>query len=149
MALPEICARCHRLLDVEQGEWTVIGRKRTFICFSCREKSKARRETRNRSTRESPAERSLRIFLSGEGFKFVQEYKLGKYCYDFAFPSLNALIEVDSRRYHSSNSQLARDRAKDEYAKECHWTLIRVKAGRWLHSDAFSQLSRIRESIYG
>ena len=62
------------------------------------------------------------------GYKFQQEYELGPYRYDIAIPALRLLIEVDSRRWHSHPSRIARDRKKAELAKKEGWVLTRVSS---------------------
>ena len=65
--------------------------------------------------------------LLQSGHRFIQEYKLKKFIYDFAVPRLRLLIEVDSRSYHSYPRQKARDRAKTKLADEDGWFLLRVQ----------------------
>jgi very-short-patch-repair endonuclease len=76
----------------------------------------------------SPLERDARHAVLDTGYKFQQEYELGPYRYDIAIPALRLLIEVDSKRWHSHPSRIARDRKKTELAKKEGWTLTRVSS---------------------
>jgi len=60
------------------------------------------------------------------GHRFVQEYQLGSFWYDFSIPAFRLLIEVDSHTYHSHPSRRRRDRAKAEIASEQGWKVARV-----------------------
>ena len=126
------------------GHFIVKGRVRRFICSECSERSAERRrvcgDKSRESHRESPAEKSLRLFLKDEGYSVLSEYKVGEFYYDFAIVRLRMLIEVDSRRYHSGASKAKRDRIKDSVAESEAWHLVRVRAGRWMKSDALAAI---------
>ncbi|GAE28370.1 hypothetical protein JCM9140_4590 [Halalkalibacter wakoensis JCM 9140] len=49
------------------------------------------------------------------------------YEYDVFIPSLRLAIEYDGLFYHSKKSQVIRDEKKNRYAKDNHFTLIRVR----------------------
>lgn len=148
--LPEICCKCRALKTPDLGRYIVKNRVRKFICDACSDRSQERRrvcgskERENR--RESPAEKALRLFLKDEGFSVVSEYQIGSYFYDFAIPSLRMLIELDSRRYHHG-SRAKRDRIKDHIAAQEEWHLVRVRAGRWMKSDALRAVKERERSL--
>lgn len=64
--------------------------------------------------------------LIGTGWKFVEEYELKTFRFDFAIERLRLLIEVDSKRWHSHPSRRARDRRKEEAARAEGWEVVRV-----------------------
>lgn len=141
MSLPEYCSKCHKLIDPENGRFTVKNRRKFFICFNCIEKKKnSRRELAagGKARRESPAERSLRTFLTDNGFKPVCEYPLDEFQFDFAFPNIRLLIELDSKRWHKTILSRCRDKRKTEIALAHDWKLVRIQVGRWMRNDAYA-----------
>jgi len=60
------------------------------------------------------------------GWKFVEEFELGSFRFDFAIRPLRLLIEIDSKKWHSHPSRRARDKRKTEAAKEEGWDVARV-----------------------
>lgn len=77
-------------------------------------------------TAPSPLEREARKALIDTGWKFVEEYELKTFRFDFAIERLRLLIEVDSKRWHSHPSRRARDRRKEAAARAEGWEVARV-----------------------
>lgn len=141
--LPEVCTKCHKLIDPSLGAYIVKNRKKWFICNSCREKkTKSQRALAGKTRRESPAERSLRTFLTDEGYKPVCEFPIEQFQYDFAFPKLRLLMELDSKRWHSSQRAIIRDKRKAKVAKDNEWMLVRISVGRWMKNDALAAIKQ-------
>ena len=141
--LPELCSKCRQLTPADQGSFVVKDRRRFFICNACHKKNqKRKRLVAGKTHRESPAERSLRTFLTDEGYRPVCEYPIEEFQYDFAWPRWRLLIELDSKRYHTATAKKIRDRQKDAMAIKHDWLLVRVSAGRWMKSEALQQLKQ-------
>src|ERR1700733_8088476 len=91
---------------------------------------------------ESPIELELGVqFLNAfraiadEDFKLVPQQEMGPFRYDFAITrqgKLIGLIECDGKEFHSTNNQLANDRAKDKLAAE-----MAVRMFRFPGSDIY------------
>jgi very-short-patch-repair endonuclease len=108
------------------GHFVKVGRRysqHVFICDAC--------DTvpveRHRKFRESPPERAARKALLDNGERFVQEYRLGKFYYDFAIPRLRMLLEIDPHSYHRLAVQQLKDTAKDKFAEKHGWLVARVR----------------------
>lgn len=56
----------------------------------------------------------------------VEQYPLGPYVIDLAFPQVRLLVEVDGAAHHSSPRAQARDDRKDALAAAEGWRLLRV-----------------------
>lgn len=128
--LPQVCNRCRRLKGGHLGRFIKIpGRchDRRWICNNCLEKPVAVRCGRSRP---SPLELEARRSILETGYKFVEEYELGKFRFDFAVSPLRLLIEIDSKKWHDHPSRKARDRRKTEAAKQDGWDLVRVSSKR-------------------
>jgi very-short-patch-repair endonuclease len=126
MLLPELCHKCRQLRPKDLGRFfTVHGRchDRKFVCNRCLSKPQA---TRCANSNPSPIELEARRAILDTGWKFVEEHKLGPFRFDFAIPRLRLLIEIDSVRWHSHPSRKARDRRKDESARQAGWDVARV-----------------------
>ena len=83
----------------------------------------------NRQGHESHVERPVREALQVFGEWFVAERKIGAFIYDFAFPNLNLLLEVDSRTWHRSRHKRKVDAVKHANAETHGWKLVRVFNG--------------------
>lgn len=64
------------------------------------------------------------------GYRVQEELELGNFRYDLAVPALRLILEIDSKRWHSHPSRIARDRRKDRLAKDEGWHLLRVSSKR-------------------
>lgn len=125
-SLPQVCCRCRKLKMSALGHFVKVGRRysqHVFICDAC--------DTvpveRHRKFRESPPERAARKALLDNGERFVQEYRLGKFYYDFAIPRLRMLLEIDPHSYHRLAVQQLKDTAKDKFAEKHGWLVARVR----------------------
>jgi very-short-patch-repair endonuclease len=133
--LPLVCGECHKLkmphLGVErQGRRYNV---RHFTCHACLEKPQVVR--RHRQNNESVPERQVREWLTQHKIPATAEYSLGGFLYDFAVPSLNLLIEIDSKKYHSGWRRKTKDLVKTAVAKNEGWHLCRIMAGDFLIID--------------
>ena len=110
---------------------TKYRKARVWVCHRCL-KLPIRE---HRQGQESPIERRVREALQLFGEWFVAESKVGAFIYDFAFPNLNLLLEVDSRTWHHSKRKRLVDAVKHANAEAYGWKLVRVfngpKLGNW------------------
>lgn len=139
--LPQVCDTCHKLKLAELGTFYRDRDRynvRWWRCHACHEKTV---ERKNRKDSESPPERRLRKALAGLRHQCVAEYELGPYTYDFAFPRLMLLIELDSKTYHRTRRQLRVDSLKDGYAKRNEWKLQRIKVSPSFVKEAFDAIA--------
>ena len=125
-SLPQVCCRCRKLKLSALGHFVKVGRRysqHVFICDAC--------DTvpveRQRKFRESPPERAARKALLDNGERFVQEYRLGKFYYDFAIPAIRLLVEIDPHSYHRLAVQQLRDTVKDVLAQRHGWRVARIR----------------------
>src|SRR6267142_1906043 len=132
--LPQLCCRCQnrdiggKLKMPSYGRFfrsRKYNRQPVWICLSCLENPV--REAR--SGQESPAERKVSIALQCFGEHFLPEYKLGSFVFDFAFPRLKLLMEVDSWTWHHTGRRKQNDARKLRYAEKCGWRPARLKVG--------------------
>lgn len=72
--------------------------------------------------------------LKIDGIMFRRQHSIGFYIADFACVKLKLVIEIDGAT-HSSESEIASDKKRDEYMKSKGWEIIRV----W-NSDIYTNL---------
>jgi very-short-patch-repair endonuclease len=145
---PEICSSCRKMKLPHLGEYKAAFRYNTwrFTCHECLGKHKVHRLTRRNN--ETPPEREARMWLQASKIQASAEFKLGPFIYDFAVPKICLLIELDSRRYHTSARHRTRDSYKDKNATDHGWTVKRIQIGphmlldleRCLHEQASASL---------
>ncbi|MEO7995103.1 MAG: DUF559 domain-containing protein [bacterium] len=59
------------------------------------------------------------------GSRWLAQYASGPFIFDFFCPALSLVIEVDGL-IHKGTEQQYRDRAKDEFAVEQGWWMVRI-----------------------
>lgn len=91
---------------------------------------------------ESPIEVMLGaelIIAAGDRYRVVPQFKLSSYRYDFAVMGTArvplVLVECDGAAFHSTERQLANDRAKDAAATAAGTRVIRIQ-GREINRNA-------------
>jgi very-short-patch-repair endonuclease len=62
-----------------------------------------------------------------ENKKFINEYPIGIYSIDFAWPDLKKAIEIDGEQHQRFIDYIERDIRKDEYLKQNGWKILRIK----------------------
>ena len=105
---------------------------------------------------ESPIEIDLGARLStamraidDRALALVPQYELGPYRYDFAVVRDSnplMLIECDGREFHSTEAQLANDRAKDDFAAQKSLLLLRF-SGSDIYRDGRDCVRRILQMM--
>ena len=125
--------------DLSEGR--MIENNTLFICHTCdarREKAFAVRQAQVNVRRFSKIQEKVAAFLTRCKFRFVQNYPVGKFEFDFAFPAIRVLAEVDGRTYHRAceepdkkefGEELLKPGTKAWTANRHGWTLVRVRNG--------------------
>lgn len=111
-----------------------------WVCNNCLQHPVRQR----RPGQESPAEREVSIALQVFGEQFIPEFQLGPFLYDFAFPKLKLLMEVDSWTWHHSRNRRIRDGRKVSFAHEAGWEFRRLKVGPKLGKRACNTVREMR-----
>jgi very-short-patch-repair endonuclease len=75
------------------------------------------------------------------GQRFRRQYPVGPYVADFACVAARLVVEVDGDT-HSTDSEIAHDRKRDEYLKQHGWRVLRV----W-NQDIYKNLENVLEGI--
>lgn len=76
--------------------------------------------------RISSLERRMMAAFQDAGLSPVQQFALGYYAVDFAFPDARLVVECDGTYWHSLPKQQRLDRAKDGYCRSHGWRIIRL-----------------------
>lgn len=131
--LPQVCITCRQLKLPELGRFIPVRsrfNKKIWKCNACTDRDAAKpfRQGRLRH-RESPVEISVKQQLRETGYRFIQDYPMGPWFYDFAFPTLRLMLEIDGRSYHQTPRQRDRDAVKEQFARSRGWKLVRLTAG--------------------
>jgi very-short-patch-repair endonuclease len=74
--------------------------------------------------KETDIERILREEMDRQGIEYKQEYSIGRYRIDFAFPSTKLAVEADGIYWHSLENVKEKDRRKDLDLKRRGWTVL-------------------------
>lgn len=105
----------------------------TFVCSPCLVKHKAervKRKTRARSMIEGMVRNHLREVCSRERVFIVPELPLAigdsSFQYDFGFPGIHLVIELDSFYYHHKPYRQQRDKLKTRVAESHGYVIVRV-----------------------
>ncbi|PNY82748.1 endonuclease domain-containing protein [Deinococcus koreensis] len=67
--------------------------------------------------------------LRDAGLAFVEQFALGPYVIDIAFPQVRLLVEIDGEAYHTSVRAQERDDRKDAMAVAEGWRIVRLPQG--------------------
>lgn len=126
--LPQICVKCRKLKMPDLGSF----KKRAgtyagwyWICHACQSPGDSLQ--RPPATKATWLERKVIPVLIASGHRWIREYQMDKFRFDFAIPKLMLLIEADSRGYHRRKDQIRRDMAKKELAESKGWKVVRVR----------------------
>ena len=155
--LPQLCCRCRnrdiagKLKPPETGRFfpsKKYNRPPVWVCLQCLQNL----VRIQRPGQESPAEKKVSIALQCFGEHFIPEYRLGPFIFDFAFPKLKLVMEVDSWTWHHTRSRKRNDARKLQYAQENGWKVARLRVGPKLGKRACDLvraccLLRIRETF--
>jgi very-short-patch-repair endonuclease len=97
---------------------------------------------------ESPIEDCMYSALYKAGLKeFQQQYEIGKYRVDFAFPKEKVVIEADGYEWHRENSQqIDRDIARDKYLARKGWRILRFQ-GIEIRRDIETCIAKIKKIL--
>jgi very-short-patch-repair endonuclease len=78
----------------------------------------------------------------------VQQYRIGRYRADFAWPDLKVALEADGW-YHRSPEGAAKDRHRDSWLRSQGWIIFRVddEHGEDVLADQVARVARIVKSL--
>ncbi|MBD8138492.1 DUF559 domain-containing protein [Bacillus sp. CFBP 13597] len=93
---------------------------------------------------ESPIERRLYLALLQNGYQIETQTPCGPYRIDITIPGARIAIEADGKAYHSSPTQKAHDKRKNEYLKKNGWTVLRF-SGRQINKEMPKVLRKIED----
>ena len=102
----------------------------------------------NHYTKRSYPEKLFRNELERRDIKgWIEQYQIGLYSYDFAFPQLKIDIEIDGAT-HKQDKIKEIDKKRDEYSKSLGWRVFRIPA-RNLNLDINKVFEDLFEFIGG
>ena len=118
----------YRSFNQSEGRFIYVNGHEVFICHDCRNRCK-RFDLIKQTAMSSTAElQVLTELLLPSGIKFIAQFRLDRYSYDFAFPQWNSLVEVDGKGHDRSKTAYL-DVIKTRTAERYGWHLYRVAAG--------------------
>jgi very-short-patch-repair endonuclease len=79
--------------------------------------------------------------LDAENLSYVEQFQIGLYQLDFAFPELKIDLEIDGDQHYLDEKIVQSDLRRTQYLEELGWKVIRIK---W---SAFKKLTNKREYI--
>ena len=98
--------------------------------------------------RESGPERTAKAELLKHGLVFEDQFQLGFYSIDIAFPDIKLAVEIDGEYWHSLPSVVAKDKRKNSYIRNyCGWDLLRIPAMRTIH-DLDAMTNEIIDAVH-
>lgn len=106
-----ICEKCGKVRHKERGGKPYINN----LCRNCFKHTQP----------QSSIEVSMSNGLKSLNIEFVEQFKLGRYFYDFCIPEIMLLIETDGKYWHSIPENKARDLLKNKLAIKNGYTLFR------------------------
>jgi very-short-patch-repair endonuclease len=134
--------------NVDEGR--MIRNGTLFICHECDRARRARFGRRLADKRQSPIENKIERALTAAKSRFIREFKLGQFEFDFAIPSLKVLVEIDSRSYHQGSDTEDVNEGKvppapgtkRHAALAAGWKLVRVRNGPRLVQRFFAKVTQ-------
>lgn len=88
---------------------------------------RGRRRSKSVPTKNTYIELRLRdaMVVAGLGAEFRQQYRLGRYSMDFAFPAVHLCVEADGIYWHSHPNAVAKDQRRDAFMRKHGWAVLR------------------------
>ena len=75
----------------------------------------------------SYAEEYWKVVLDSNDVIYEEQYQIGPYQLDFAFPELKIDLEIDGDQHHLDKRIIESDKRRNQYLEELGWKIIRVK----------------------
>jgi len=75
----------------------------------------------------SYAEEYWKVILDTNNLSYKEQYQIGPYQLDFAFPNLKIDLEIDGDQHHLDKRVVESDKRRNLYLEDLGWTIIRVK----------------------
>jgi len=92
-----------------------------------REECRLRRLKQKLPTIDTSIELKVKKYLDDRKINYIHPFNLGnRFQCDFYIPFLNLIVECDGSYWHSLPENKRRDKAKDAYAKECGFNILRL-----------------------
>lgn len=107
------------------------------------------RECLNRSTLNfvSSIEKTMKAKLEEKGYYPIDQYKLGKYTIDLAFPDQKLAVECDGDYWHNLPAAKEKDARKDKFLNEKGWQVLRLKEHE-INGDVESCAIKVCKVLY-
>lgn len=94
------------------------------------------------SSKTSPAEEYWRECLTNEGILSEEQYQVGLWVLDFAWPEQKINLEIDGDWHYNDGTCVEKDKRRDKELQESGWRVIRV---RWSSFRALPREGREKE----
>lgn len=75
----------------------------------------------------SYAEEYWKVILDSNNLVYEEQYQIGPYQLDFAFPNLKIDLEIDGDQHHLDKRVVESDKRRNIYLENLGWTIVRVK----------------------
>ena len=75
----------------------------------------------------SYAEEYWKVVLDTNNILYKEQYQIGPYQLDFAFPDIKIDLEIDGDQHHLDKRVVESDKRRNLYLEELGWKIIRVK----------------------
>jgi very-short-patch-repair endonuclease len=75
----------------------------------------------------SYAEEYWKVILDTHNLSYDEQYQIGPYQLDFAFPKIKIDLEIDGDQHYLDKRVIESDQRRNKYLEELGWTVIRVK----------------------
>ena len=75
----------------------------------------------------SYAEEYWKVILDSNNLVYEEQYQIGPYQLDFAFPDLKIDLEIDGDQHHLDKRVVESDKRRNIYLENLGWTIVRVK----------------------
>jgi len=100
---------------------------------------------------DTSIELKVKAYLEDKGIEFIHPFNFGNmYQCDFYIPTINLIVECDGTYWHSRPDAIKRDIAKDKYAKELGFKMLRLTEQQinlnWFKSDLDQQMNASRSN---
>ena len=67
------------------------------------------------------------VILDSNNLVYEEQYQIGPYQLDFAFPDLKIDLEIDGDQHHLDKRVVESDKRRNIYLENLGWTIVRVK----------------------
>jgi very-short-patch-repair endonuclease len=119
-----------RIFSFNEGRF--VKNNSLFVCYRCLQKERSVKGRTN-----STVETTVAQELTRKNIDYRQQFKLGEFIYDFAFPRFKILLDTDSKTYHDHPPAGHDTPGSRENTPIAHgWRLVHVENGSRLAERA-------------